>query len=173
MLSALVAAAVAAPQSSTVVQAVAPPPIIEVLPPAPPVPPIVRTPNESLPAELTAVIPMRVRVMAGGRQLFSDTLRVSRIGGANYQESRSEAPPVVCAYGSTDRYSLSVNIYLRDNVATGSKVNVAVTWQRPVAQSNCSEDGTRQVQLTQTVPLAPGQTVTIQGDAGLSVTLSR
>jgi len=52
-------------------------------------------------------------------------------------------------------------------------INLTVSWQRPTKATGCAGDGTRQVQLTQTVPLGPGQSVTIDGDAGLSVTLSR
>jgi hypothetical protein len=52
-------------------------------------------------------------------------------------------------------------------------INVSVSWQRPSKTVGCAGEGTRQVQLTQTVPLAPGQSVTLQGDAGLTVTVSR
>jgi hypothetical protein len=48
-----------------------------------------------------------------------------------------------------------------------------VRWQRPAKPQTCDSDGSREVQITQTVPLAPGQSVTVQGDAGLAVTLSR
>ena len=123
------------------------------------------------------VVPVHVRVAAGGQQLFNDTLRVSASAGATYQESRSEAPEVVCSveryYGSQQRYSLNINVYLRDQSAGPPLVNVSVSWQRPSAMASCGAEGTRQVQLMQTVPLGPGKTVTIQGDAGLSVTLSR
>jgi hypothetical protein len=52
-------------------------------------------------------------------------------------------------------------------------VNVTVSWQRPSKTPSCGGNGTRQVQLTQSVPLAPGQSVAIEGDAGLQVMLSR
>ncbi len=124
-----------------------------------------------------AAIPVHVRVTAGGQELLDDSFRVSRNGGASYQESRSEAFETVCPgqhyYGSQERYSLTVNLYLRGDASSGSAVSVSVRWQRPSKLLTCNGEGSREVQLTQTVPLAPGQAITVQGDAGLSVTVSR
>jgi hypothetical protein len=115
--------------------------------------------------------------MAGGRQLFNDTFRVARNSGASYSENRSEAPEMSCGgdrySGSQERYSLNINLYLREDIPTGPAVNVSVNWQRATRGIECGEEGTRGVQLTQTVPLAPGQSVTLEGDAGLAVTVSR
>lgn len=173
MLSALVLAAAVAQAA---------PPII-VPPVAPPRAPIVRTGARIGPdtvvlnANPDAIIPVRVRIMAGGNQLLNDTFRVSRNGSASYQESRSEAPQPCGeeqrSYGSQERYSLNMNLYLRYEGMGGPMVNVSVSWGRPSANTICAGEGSRQVQLSQTVPLAPGQSVTLQGDAGLSVTLSR
>lgn len=123
------------------------------------------------------VIPVTVRITAGNRPLLSDTFRVSRNGGASYQQSRSEEP-VGCSeqrqrYGSQERNSLNLNLYLRDDGSGAPMVNVSVQWQRPSTPPVCVGEGSRQVQLTQTVPLAAGQSVTLQGDAGLTITLSR
>jgi len=132
-------------------------------------PPIVMTRVEAT--------PIRVRVAVGTRQLFNDTLRVTRNASASYSENRSEAPDVVCAgdryYSSQDRYSLSVQLYLRDDNSNGAGVNVSVNWQRPSPNTGCDREGTRSVQLNQTVPLGPGQSITLEGDAGLTLTLSR
>jgi hypothetical protein len=123
------------------------------------------------------VTPITVRVTAGNRILFNDTLRVSENSSASYSENRSEAAMVVCppprSYESSDRSSLSIQLYLRDNRTTGEAVNISVNWQRPAPGSACGNDGTRTVQLGQTVPLQPGQSTTIEGDAGLVVTLTR
>ena len=128
-------------------------------------------------ADPTVVIPVRVRITAGNHELLSDTFRISRNDGASYQQSRSEAP-VGCSeqrprYGSQQRNSLNLNLYLRDDGSGTPMVNVSVQWQRPSAPPVCVGEGSRQVQLSQTVPLAAGQAVTLQGDAGLTVTLSR
>ena len=163
-------AAVASAQPLMIAQS-SPPPMISVSPAV--MPPMVRT------SALThvVVVPVRVRVAAGTQVLFNDTLRVSRNAGASYQESRSEAPETVCAgeryYSSSERYSLNLNIYQRDDNTAGPMINVSVSWQRPSRTVGCAGEGTRQVQLTQTVPLALGQSVTLQGDAGLTVTVSR
>lgn len=127
--------------------------------------------------EPSAVAPIRVRVAVGTQTLFDDELRVGRGSGASYSESRSEAPSIDCSadryYGGGDRSSLSVQLYLRDEVQTGPAVNLNVTWQRPASTNVCPNEGTRSVSLTQTVPLAPGQSATVRADGGLSVTLSR
>ena len=123
------------------------------------------------------VTPIAVRVTAGNRILFNDTLRVSENSSASYSENRSEAATVACppprSHDSSDRSSLSIQLYLRDNRNTGEAVNISVNWQRPAPGSACGNDGTRTVQLGQTVQLQPGQSATIQGDAGLVVTLTR
>jgi len=164
-------AAIIAAQS----QASSPPPIVAV---APTPPPIVRVAGDLMIADAPVpAFPVRVRVMAGGQQLLNDTFRVGRNAGASYTESRSEAPDMVCSnqryYGSQQRYSLNVNLYLRDDGTNGPAVNVTVRWQRPAKLMTCGGDGSREVQLSQTVPLAPGQSVTLQGDAGLAVSISR
>lgn len=172
MLSGLSIAAVTAAQVATVVQAPSPPPPILAVTSS-------RVGHDVIGPEMApvAAMPVHVRVMAGERQLLNDTFRITSNAGASYQESRSEAPEAICAgeryYSSQERYSLNINLYLRESPPTGPMVNVSVTWQRPSRMPSCSGEGSRQVQLTQTVPLAPGQTVTIQGDAGLSVTISR
>lgn len=180
MFASLIVAAAVTPHGM-ISQATVPPPMIAVAPVPPP--PIVtssrRGPDGVVVSDvgLVPVLPVRIRVTAEGQQLLNDTFRVSRNGGASYQSSRSEAPDSVCPgqryYGSQERYSLSVNLYLRDDAPTGPAVNVSVRWQRPAKLLTCNGEGSREVQLTQTVPVAPGQSVTVQGDAGLVVTVSR
>ena len=177
MFGILAIAAAAAAQSGMIAQSSSPqvnivptpPPIIAVAPPAPPI--IRSTLTKSVP------VPVRVRVAVGAQVLFNDTLRVSGIAGASYQESRSEAPETVCPteryYSASRRDSLNVNLYQREESTAGPLFNVSVSWTRPSRTVGCGGEGSRQVQLTQTVPLAPGQSVTLQGDAGLSVTVSR
>ena len=63
--------------------------------------------------------PIHVRVTAAGRLLLDDTFRVAPAAGANYQESRSEAPEAICTgqryYSSQERYALNMNMYVSDN----------------------------------------------------------
>jgi hypothetical protein len=176
MLAILAIAAATAGQAM-ISQAVSPPPVVVAVQ-APPPQPVISDVIRAYPQRVSAptVMPIRVRVVAGGEQLLSETFRVSRNVGASYQLSRNEASetgcPATAYYDSQQRYSLNLGLYLRDE-GTQPRVNVSVTWQRPSKIADCSGDGSRQVQLTQTVAVAPGQSVTIQGDAGLSVTLSR
>ena len=177
MLVGFAIAAVVAAQSQMIAQVSSPPPVITLAPPSPP-PPIVRVAGDLMVADTPVpAIPVRVRVTAGGQQLLNDTFRVRRNASASYTESRSEAPDMVCSnqryYGSQQRYSLNVNLYLREDGTNGPAVNVTVRWQRPAKLMTCGGEGSREVQLSQTVPLAPGQSITLQGDAGLAVTISR
>jgi hypothetical protein len=183
MLASLIVAAAAAAQSVMTTQVLTPPPVVALQPPT--IPPLAvarsgtRMSSDSVSFGATAVsaVPVRVRVMVGNRELFNDTLRVNRNASASYQESRSEAPEMVCSsdrhYGSQERYSLSISLSLRDDTPSGQTVNLNVSWQRPNRIMACGGEGSRQVQLTQTVPLGPGQSTTVQGDAGLNVTVSR
>jgi hypothetical protein len=175
-MSALISLQIAAAlQAGMVAQATAPSPVIApVLPP-----PIITSAIRAYPdrtATAVSAMPIRVRVVAGKDELLSDVFRVSRNASASYQVSRSEAPESTCQpdgySGSQDRYSLNLNLYLRGEAADPT-VNVSVSWQRPAGAGDCTGDGSREVQLTQTVRLPAGQPVTIRGDAGLVVTLSR
>jgi hypothetical protein len=120
---------------------------------------------------------VRVRIVAGPRNLLDDEFRVGRSSGASYSQSRSEAPQIDCSsvryYGGGDRDSLNVQLNYRDEPQGGPAINVNVTWQRPTSSTTCPNEGSRSVSLVQTVPLGAGQTQTIRGDAGLTVTLSR
>jgi len=128
-------------------------------------------------AASVGVIPVDVHVSAGGRVLFNDTLRVARNSGASFNQNRSEASLTACdtsrGYESADRHSLSINLYLQENTPGDPRVNVSVSWQRPVPGMECQTDATRMVQVTQTVRLDPGVSQTIEGDAGLKVIVTR
>jgi hypothetical protein len=140
---------------------------------------IVRSADQIYPTDVVPVpaVPIHVRVMVGSQQLFNDTFRVSRTASANYSQSRSEASEAACAtvrnYSSQERYSLNINLYLSGESLTTPMVNVSVSWQRPTKTLSCSGEGSRQVQVSQNVLLPAGQSVTIEGDAGLMVTISR
>ena len=177
MFQSFIVAATAVAQSAMIAQSASPPPIVAVpSPPAPPVivptaPPILRSTLRLAP------VPVRIRVTAGSQVLFSDTLRVAGFSGASYQQSRSEAPETTCTperyYGASSRQSLNVNLSQREETTSGPLINVSVSWTRPSQTVGCGGEGTRQVQLTQTVPIKAGQSITLQGDAGLTVTVSR
>ena len=131
----------------------------------------------SRPVEQPAVTALHLRVTIAGRTLFDDSLRVGPNSGASFSQTRSEAPVQPCTglrpYSGSAQNSLNIQLYARDNSNQGPSYSVNVNWQRPAAEPDCAGDGTRGVQLSQTVPLGPGESVTIRGDAGLTVTLSR
>ena len=125
----------------------------------------------------TGVIPVEMRVTAGNRLLFDDTLRVARNSAASFSQNRQEASLSACdtsrGYEASDRHALNINLYLQENSPGDQRVNVSVSWQRPVPGQECSTDATRMVQVTQTVRLERGQSQEIEGDAGLRVVLTR
>lgn len=123
------------------------------------------------------VIPIEVHVTAGNKQLFSDTLLVGRSAGASYSQSRSEALKTPCpensAYNQSQQTSLNIQLYWNDLGNAGQATNVSVQWQRPQAAADCTSGGTRGVQVSQMVRLSPGESVTIHGDADLTVRVTR
>lgn len=142
-------------------------------------PPIVTSSRIAPPQQAAdVVVPVRLRVAAGNRLLFNDVLRVARNSGASYQENRSEAGATVCHrpghYGSGERHSLNVNLSWREDSTIGTAVHIDVNWRRPgEGVDPCLDEGSRSIAVSQTVPLAPGETRTIRGDGGLAVTVSR
>ena len=159
-----------APAAPVVVQNSRPPAIVALTPPAPPPIMTIVTPDGA-----KAVVPVHVRVTSGKQILLEDTLRVGP-GGANFNQNRSEAPEAICPsgspYNSGNRQSLGVQLHLTNVNQPGQFVRVSVNWQRP-AGTGCNGEGSRTVSLSESVPLAAGQTATVTGDAGLVVTLSR
>lgn len=144
---------------------VAPP--VAVMRPAPP--PVVRRADYVNPYE-RPVTTVRIRAFAGGAALFDDQMRVGR-SGANFNQNRSEAAEENCPddYSATAKHSLSIG--LRPDGPTKNSYRVNVSWSRPVA--GCDGQGSRGVNVDQRVDLEPGQTVTVQGDGGLRVELTR
>ena len=158
-----------------------PPPVISVNSP----PPIVAVP--SLPPypiprlhvpDVPAPRPFLVdtTVSAGDRTLFRDVLRVARGYEASYNQSSNQAPMVPCAgsssYQSSERSSL--RIQLSNYSDANDRLSVSVHWDRPLPPSAvCQPPGLRGVQLTNIIELKAGETVVLEGDAGLRVSLKR
>jgi len=161
-----------AAQSGMISNSTSPPPVIIAVPPAPP-PPMLAV--RASPAKPVVAVPIHVRVTAGNQVLFDDTLRAAKNSAATFEQNRSEAPVGPCpanrGYGFGNRESLRVQVYLMDNGQSGSGARVTVNWQRP-STPDCGAEGSRTVAVSETVPLAPGQTATVRGDGGLVVTLS-
>jgi len=143
--------------------------------PAPPV--IAHIPHT--PAISAAPAPAQIDVRVAGDRaiLWEGTLRVSPTAGANITQNRSEAAPDSCTAdprrGSNVSTSLRLALRVGSDRGGGSLYSVDVNWTRPGSADQCPTGGTRGVHLEQAVVLAPGQAVTLRGDAGLTVELRR
>src|SRR5215218_9191321 len=130
-------------------------------------PPAVSTPTQTL----------AVKVSSPQSLLWQGTLRVGENQSASYSQNMSQASTLVCPPGSpydrSERSSVSFNVYTQNYGQGRPNYRLDVSWARPIIDANCGESGTRTVQINQSVMLEPGQTATVEGDAGLRVELSR
>lgn len=117
--------------------------------------------------------PIVVSVAANGRVLWRGALLVTQGVPARYAEQRSEPAESRCADGAdwpSPATSLDFSI-ARTNAADG--YSVSLEWRRPVASATCDEDDERAISLTEIIVLPSGGRVTVAGDAGLAIELSR
>ena len=130
-------------------------------------PPAVSTPTQMI----------GVRVSSPQGVLWQGTLRIAENQSASYSQNLSQASTLVCPPGSpydrSERTSVSFNVYTQNYGQGRPNYRLDVSWARPIIDPNCGESGTRTVQINQSITLEPGQTATIEGDAGLRVELSR
>lgn len=144
---------------------VAPPPVIT--PVAPPAPPTMAPNFAGL--ERAAVM-VSVRATLGNSVLLDDRFRVGR-APATFMQNRSEAAPDQCgkAWSGLRRH---VNFGLRaDGPEHEDRYRLNFSLNRP--NGSCETDGVRGLSVEQPVVLKPGQTVTVDGDGGLKITLRR
>jgi archaellum component FlaG (FlaF/FlaG flagellin family) len=118
-----------------------------------------------------------VRVSSPQGVLWQGTLRIAENQSASYSQNLSQASTLVCPPGSpydrSERTSVSFNVYAQNYGQGRPNYRLDASWARPIVDADCGESGTRTVQINQSVTLDPGQTATIEGDAGLRVELSR
>ena len=118
-----------------------------------------------------------IKVSSPQGVLWQGTLRVAENQSASYSQNMSQASTLICPPGSpydrSERTSVSFNVYTQSYGQGRPNYRIDVSWARPIVDANCGESGTRTVQINQSVMLDPGQTVTIEGDAGLRVELAR
>ncbi len=131
----------------------------------------------AVPAEARATPEIiAVRVEAAGAVLWDGTLRIAPNQAASYQQHLNQASAFQCPpdtpHDRSERRQLTVNIYANQTPQQGRSYRVDASWQRPIPQQACLEGGTRTVQITQAVSLMPGESKTIEGDAGLRVQLT-
>jgi hypothetical protein len=120
---------------------------------------------------------LAVRISSPEGVLWQGTLRVGQNQGGSYSQSLSQASAEICPpnspYDRSERSSLNFNVYVQNYGQGRPSYRVDASWGRPIKVPNCGESGTRTVQINQGVMLDPGETATIQGDAGLRVELTR
>lgn len=150
----------------------------EIMVPPPPPAPIAVAPSYypySRPARLKPV-PVSVEVLGGGATLYKGDLRIGD-SNASYSTTLNEAYDACPADGtgvprfSNVNSSMRVSISRRDRGPKNvEQFNVSVNWTRP---GPACEGGVSNVGFDRTVAIAPGGTVTLTGDAGLTVRVTR
>jgi hypothetical protein len=158
------------------VQAVSPPPTITPVPPMvrPTPPPIITTSVSPPPMYIggynrpNAIV--RVRIFAGRTRLLEDSFRVGRTH-AMFNQNRSDAVEKPCATTHSQTVRTSLSFGLRPEGSTDNAYRVSFGWTRPTG--GCAAEGILTVNLDQAVMLDPGQTVTVEGDGGVRIELSR
>ena len=120
---------------------------------------------------------LAVRISSPAGLLWQGNLRVAQNQGANYSQNFTQASPRVCPspsqYDRSERSSINFNIYVQNNGEYGPTYRVDASWQRPTEDPGCGERGTRTVQVSKTLGLGPGDSGSIEGDAGLRVEVTR
>jgi hypothetical protein len=114
---------------------------------------------------------MAVEVSGGGQSLWSGTLRVGYPTGASVERSLTQAMPVDCGADENGSYRAGRNSFrLRlDNPQFPDKqvrMGFSISWQRP-AETCADAQFTRGIELSGSVQLVDGQSVTVTGDGGL------
>lgn len=120
---------------------------------------------------------LAVRLSSPEGVLWQGHLRVGANQSASYSQNLSQASPEICPSGSpydrSERSAISFNVYVQNSGQWGPSYRVDASWSRPLQERNCSESGTRTVQLNHTLVIEPGQTSVVEGDAGLKVEVTR
>ena len=117
-----------------------------------------------------------VEVRAGGDVLWSGPMTVSTGQVTSFMRRLSEPGPDDCSPGGyvpSLENSLSVQISSQGRSNGDAAFAVSVRWGRSVPGACPDRAGNRSVELSQTVSLEPGRTVTVSGDADLTVRLRR
>lgn len=153
-----------------------PPPITPLSPPPPPMVTTISPGSRWTQSRRLPRYVIDVDASANGKTLWHGSLRVGAPTGASFQRTLTEAPPEDCAIGETaypgirDSFRVQLNSYSRDDETP--KQSFSVEWQRPSDQC-ASGVTTKTVQLSGTLQLKPGQSTTVEGDAGLVLKFTR
>ena len=120
---------------------------------------------------------LAVRISSPAGLLWQGNLRVAQNQGASYSQNFSQASPTLCPpnspYDRSERSSINFNVYVQNSGEYGPIYRIDASWQRPIDEAGCGERGTRTVQVNKTLSLDPGESGTVEGDAGLRVEVTR
>lgn len=160
--------------------------ILATAPPMPP--PLVRYPAVTppitiIPAPPPAAPPISVaidvNVMAEGRTIYNETLRVAPGYRANVSEGMNQASAVICpgsrSWNASERQMLKLEVSHADgdDRSDPDRFAVTVSWTRPGLADGCGPAGGRTVSLTDGGVIRRGASANFRGDGGLTVILSR
>jgi len=156
------------------------PPAIVAVPSFPPPPVIVALPGQSPQDEARLRgTPHRieVRLSAGRETIWQGSMLVSMRQGAQVTYSKSEASQPLCPE-DLNAYELvqsgvSINVRPTGERTLANRYALDIRWMRPAEQRGCGTSGTRAVDVDQIVVLPLGETVTVNGDGGLLIQVTR
>jgi hypothetical protein len=137
-------------------------------------PPVIIAPSQQ---QRVGTTEFEVLVSASAEQLWVGSLRVADSGVSTFEQSLNQAYEP-CS-GRTEEEGrraannrrLSVRLGRTNWREDSDQFSVNTNWQRPY--SACEGGGTSTVQFERIVKIAPGETVTLKGDAGLMIRLRR
>ncbi|RDE06474.1 hypothetical protein [Sphingomonas aracearum] len=118
-----------------------------------------------------------VEVRAGPALLWAGSLRVATGQSSRFSRNQSEPTAPGCAPARERSIDTAFTFALSPRYTytpeQGGRVTLSVRWSRP-ADTNCADgSGLRTVEVSEDLVLSPGATVTVRGDADLSVKLHR
>ena len=88
-----------------------------------------------------------------------------------FNQNRSDAVEQGCTMTYNQSVRSSLNFGLRPEGSTANGYRLSFGWSRPTA--DCPAEGSLTVSLDQAITLNPGQTITVEGDGGVRIELSR
>ncbi|UIJ43893.1 hypothetical protein LZK98_12410 [Sphingomonas cannabina] len=158
--------------AAAVVQAIPPSyPVPIAAPPAPPTQPGTR--------EVRVSYIVDVDVHAEGKAIWAGQLRVAQGSSSMARSDVTQAPIEICPE-ARPRYIVGMSsgrfrIELRPerDIDNAARIQVSLSWTRPVESECPLPPGTRTIEFTQAVDLVPGRPQTITADGGVTVRLVR
>ena len=172
----LLAAALAAVQPQPIAPPApsSPPPMITMT--APPAPPSPADYQRAMARLTQPPAILDIRVSGEGGMLWQGPVRVGATG-ASIRQDRSESEPASCSrqmpsYEHSVRTSFTLGVsparYGQDDV-----FGLNIGWTRLPREESCAAEGSRTVQLQTSIAIQPRGSVTLHGDAGLTVEIRR